>query len=128
VATLGISPAQNPWRPDGLRACVDCGLLKSRDDRAEIERGSRNWARRRVEARASADWSPGGYILGLQGARRAAGLSQRALAERAGLSSDTVGHLERAGYPARRLTITVLATALGIVVTELHISTSRPHV
>jgi hypothetical protein len=93
---------------------------------AEIARSSRNGARRRVEARASADWSPGGYILGLLDARRAAGLRQRALAERAGLSPDSVGHLERADYPARRPTITVPADALGIPEGELEWSVTRP--
>jgi hypothetical protein len=134
MAALGNKPGAKPWRSDGLRACVDCGLLKSRDEfvrirdcvdgyygrcrvcrnrrareryrsspeirAAEIARSSRNGARRRVEAHASPDWSPGGYVLGLQDARRAARLSQRALAEQAGLSPDTVGHLERCEYPA----------------------------
>jgi ribosome-binding protein aMBF1 (putative translation factor) len=161
IAVLGNKPGARPWRPDGLRTCVDCGLLKSRDDfvriiectegyygrcrvcrnrrareryhssaeirAAEIARSSRNGARRRVEARATADWSPGGYVLGLLNARRAAGLNQRALAERAGLSPDTVGHLERADYPARPPTIKALATALGIAESELHVSVGRPH-
>jgi ribosome-binding protein aMBF1 (putative translation factor) len=159
MATLGNRPGAKPWPPDGRRACVDCGLLKSRDEfvriresvdgyygrcrvcrnrrareryhsspeirAAEIARSSRNGARQRVEVRASADWSPGDYVIGLLDARRAAGLSRRALAERAGLSPDTVWHLERRDYPARRRTITVLATALGIPKTELQVSASR---
>jgi DNA-binding XRE family transcriptional regulator len=158
MAPLGNKPVAIPWRPDGLRACVDCGLLKARDDfvrirecvdgyygrcrvcrnrrarewyhssheirAAEIARSSRNGARRRVEARASAEHS--GYVLGLLCARRAAGLSQRGLAERAGLSPDTVGHLERADYPARRLTIKVLADTLGVPFRELRVSLTRP--
>jgi DNA-binding XRE family transcriptional regulator len=162
MAPLGNKPGAKPWRPDGLRACVDCGLLKSRNEfvrirecvdgyyrrcrvcrnrrareryysspeirAAEIARSSRNGARRRVEARTSADGSPGGYVLGLLGSRRATGLSQRALAERAGLSPDTVGHLERGDYPARRRTITVLAIALGMPERELHVSVNRPHI
>jgi ribosome-binding protein aMBF1 (putative translation factor) len=160
MAALGNKPGAKPWRPDGRRACVDCGLLKSRDDfvrirecvdgyygrcrvcrnrrareryhsspeirAAEIARSSRNGARRRVEASASSDRFPSGYVLGLRNARRAAGLSQRALAERAGLSPDTVGHLERCEYPARRRTITVLGDALGIPKSELQVSVTRP--
>jgi ribosome-binding protein aMBF1 (putative translation factor) len=150
----------DPGGGGGLRACVDCGLLKSRDDfvrirqcvdgyygrcrvcrnrrareryhsspeirAAEIARSSRNGARRLVEARASADWSPGGYVFGLLDARRAAGLSQRALAERAGLSPDTVGHVERADYRALRPTIKALADAFGIPDRELKVSATRP--
>jgi ribosome-binding protein aMBF1 (putative translation factor) len=125
-----------------IRQCLDghygrCRVCRNRRAReryhsspeirgAKIARSSRNRARRRVEARASADWSPGGYVLGLRDARRAAGLSQRALAERAGLSPDTVGHLERADYPARRLTIKVLADTLGVPFRELRVSLTRP--
>jgi DNA-binding XRE family transcriptional regulator len=36
MAALGNKPGAIPWGPDGLRACVDCGLLKARDDFVRI--------------------------------------------------------------------------------------------
>jgi DNA-binding XRE family transcriptional regulator len=60
-----------------------------------------------------ATWGETHPLPGLKAARRRAGLSQRALAERSGLSRDTVGALELRGR-ASAGTIAKLAAALGV--------------
>lgn len=57
-------------------------------------------------------------VPGLPSLRRQAGLSQRALAERAGLGRNTISRLEQ-GANARYETITLLAQALQIPPTRL---------
>ena len=51
--------------------------------------------------------------------RRAAGLTQEALAERANLSSDTIAALERGRRSARPETAHLLARTLGLSPTDL---------
>jgi DNA-binding XRE family transcriptional regulator len=93
---------------------------------AEIARSSRNRTRRLAEARASAGWLPGGYVLGLRHARRAARLTQAELALLAKLAPDTVGRLERGDHPAGGPTVKALADALAISVSQLRVSATRP--
>ncbi len=63
-------------------------------------------------------------VPGLPSLRRQAGLSQRALAERAGLGRNTISRLEQ-GANARYETITLLAQALQVPPTRL-IKPPRP--
>ena len=84
---------------------------------AEIARSLRNEQLRRLARPAP---EPRVYLSGLRQARCAAGLSQMALAEHAGLSPTTVGYLERCRYTATVSTINALATALGVAAGDLH--------
>ena len=86
---------------------------------SEIECGARAILR---EGRASAEMqtrsvsprSLGGYLVGLTAAREAAGLNKKELAQRAGLSRETVNRIETLKRPAKPVTVRALATALKV--------------
>lgn len=127
-----------------IRACVAgwygrCRVCRNRRAReryhsspkiraAEIARSSRNQKRRRISAATSNAWSPApaGFVVGLVRARRISGLTQKALALRAGIAPETLGRLERGERRAQGPTINALTYALGVPFSALSIAASWP--
>ena len=58
--------------------------------------------------------SLGGYLVGLPAVRQAAGLNKKKLAQRAGLTRETVSRLETLKRPAEPATVRALAAALQV--------------
>ena len=56
----------------------------------------------------------GGYLVGLAAVREAAGLTKKELAQRAGLSRETVSRIETLKRPAEPATVRALAAALEV--------------
>ncbi|MDO5682921.1 MAG: helix-turn-helix domain-containing protein [Propionibacteriaceae bacterium] len=75
-----------------------------------------------VVERSGAAESGAGFAAALRRFRVAAGLTQEALAERAGVSARAVSDLERdSGRTPRAATVTLLATALGLSDADTHV-------
>ena len=68
----------------------------------------------KVQTRPVSPRSLGGYLVGLAAAREAAGLNKKELAQRAGLSRETVSRIERLKRPAEPATVRALASALKV--------------
>ena len=67
-----------------------------------------------VQTRPVSPRSLGGYLVGLTAAREAAGLNKKELAQRAGLSRETVSRIERLKRPAEPATVRAVATTLKV--------------
>jgi transcriptional regulator with XRE-family HTH domain len=67
-----------------------------------------------MQTRSASPRSLGGYLVGLTTVREAAGLNKRELAQRAGLSRETVNRIETLKRPAELATVRALATALEV--------------
>ena len=127
-----------------IRACVAgwygrCRICRNRRAReryhsspeiraAEIARSSRNQKRRRMSAANPNAWSPSpaGFVVGLLRTRRISGLTQKALALRAGIAPETLGRLERGERRAHGPTINALTYALGVPVSALRVAATWP--
>lgn len=64
--------------------------------------------------------APGRRLRGLRAAREARNLTQRALAERSGVTYSTIGNLETGRRAASRDTVEKLAAALGVAPAVLY--------
>ena len=86
--------------------------------RAEIERArailGKGRATAELQTRRPSPRSLGGYLVGLTAVREAAGLTKKELAQRAGLSRETVSRIETLSRPAEPATVRALATALEV--------------
>ena len=86
--------------------------------RSEIERARailrEGRATAEVQTRSVSPRSLGGYLVGLTAVREAAGLNKKELAQRAGLSRETVSRIETLKRPAEPATVRALAAALEV--------------
>ena len=67
-----------------------------------------------VQTRSVSPRSLGGYLVGLTAVREAAGLNKKELAQRAGLTRETVSRIETLKRPAEPATVRALAAALEV--------------
>ena len=67
-----------------------------------------------VQTRRPSPRSLGGYLVGLTAVREAAGLTKKELAQRAGLTRETVSRIETLRRPAEPASVRALAVALEV--------------
>jgi DNA-binding XRE family transcriptional regulator len=89
------------------------GTYRAHVDRARAMLGAGRQAAA-LRTRPASPRSLGGYLVGLAAARGAAGLNKKKLAERAGITRETVSRLESLRRPAEPATVRALAAALHV--------------